>query len=73
MYVPTLQLAEKLLRDEQWKLLHIGRDQRRQIKKKGCDQTQHKGFLIDLVQIGAFSKDVLAWGHGAMSMNARHV
>jgi len=37
----------------------------------GCDKTQHKGFLTDLGFLGAFSEDILAWGPGGLSTNAR--
>jgi len=39
----------------------------------GCDKTQHKRFLTDLGFLGAFSKDILAWGPGALSTNARDI
>jgi len=36
-----------------------------------CDKTQRKRFLTDLGFLGAFSEDLLAWGPGALSTNAR--
>jgi hypothetical protein len=71
VYIPTLQWAERQMKDKQWTLLHIGKVQGRQIQMYRCDKTQHKGFLTDLEFLGAFSVDVLAWGPGALSTNAR--
>ena len=66
VYVPTLQWAERQLRNEQRKLLQIGRAQGRQVQAHGQDKTHRKGFLTDLEFIGAFDKDIMAWGPGAL-------
>jgi len=71
VYVPTLQWAERQLRNKQWTLLQIGRAQGRQVQTYGYDKTQHKGFLTVLEFVGAFSDDIMAWGPGALKISPR--
>jgi len=71
VYIPTLQWAERQLRNEPWTLLRIGRAQGRQVQTRGYDKTQHKGFLTDLEFIGAFGDDIMAWGPEALKISPR--
>jgi len=71
VYIPTLQRAERQPRNEQWKLLQIGRAQGRQVQAYEQDKMHHKGFLADLEFIGAFGENMMAWGPGALKISSR--